>query len=131
MNNMFKREIGHRLRIARENAGLKQDDVAKVINSTFQKVSSFETGRTRVDLETLVILCNLYKTNTDYILNPELNKNSPTLEMSEEERKLIFDWRKLSHDNQMKVTGIIGFMFGEESAATNENYVHVIKRMGK
>ena len=56
MNNMFKKEIGNRLRIARENAGLKQDDAAKVIGSTFQKVSSFETGRTRVDLETLVIL---------------------------------------------------------------------------
>ena len=127
---MLKKEIGNRLRIARENAGLTQDDVAKVVKSTFQKVSSFETGRTRVDIETLIKLCDLYETKTDYILNPELNKTSPILELTKDEQYLVESYRKLSHDNQMKITGITEFMFGEE-AATDEEYVHVIKRMGK
>ena len=124
---MIKKEIGNRLRIARENAGLTQDDVAKVINSTFQKVSSFETGRTRVDIETLIKLCSLYKTNTDYILNPELNKTSPILELAKDEQNLVKSWRKLSHDNQMKITGIIKFMFDEEAAA-REEYKNQVKR---
>ena len=110
MNKTFKKEIGNRLRIARENAGLKQDDVAKVIGSTFQKVSSFETGRTRVDLETLVILCNLYKTNTDYILNPELNKTSPERHSpigTRKDDRLIKLWRQLPYEEQIKMLGRI------------------------
>lgn len=120
MNNMFKREIGNRLRIARENAGLKQDDVAKVINSTFQKVSSFETGRTRVDLETLVILCDLYKTNTDYILNPELNRTSPGRSPfgTRRDDRLIKLWRQLSYKKQQKMLSIIEIEL--EDCATSE-----------
>jgi hypothetical protein len=75
-------------------------------------------------------LCDLYETKTDYILNPELNKTSPILELTKDEQYLVESYRKLSHDNQMKITGITEFMFGEE-AATDEEYVHVIKRMGK
>ena len=116
---MIKKEIGKRMKTARENAGLTQDDAAKVINSTFQKISSFETGRTRVDIETLIKLCNLYKTNADYILNPELNKTSPLLELSVSEQHLIALWRKLSHDDQMKMIGRIEAK-NEECATVDE-----------
>lgn len=121
MNNMFKREIGNRLRIARENAGLKQDDVAKVIGSTFQKVSSFETGRTRVDLETLVILCDLYKTNPDYILNPGLNRTSPERHSpvgTRRDDRLIKLWRQLPYEEQIKMLGRIEAKL--EECATSE-----------
>jgi transcriptional regulator with XRE-family HTH domain len=46
-------------------------------------------------------------------------KESPSMELSEDEQRLITSYRKLSHDNQMKISGIIEFMFGEE-AATEE-----------
>ena len=121
MNKTFKKEIGNRLRIARENAGLKQDDVARVIGSTFQKVSSFETGRTRVDLETLVILCDLYKTNADYILNPELNRTSPERHSPVGTRKddhLIKLWRQLPYEEQIKMLGRIEDKL--EECATSE-----------
>ena len=107
---MFKKEIGDRLKAARENAGLKQDQVADAIGSTFQKVSSFETGRTRVDLETLVILCNLYKTNADYILNPGLSKTSPERHSpigTRKDDRLIKLWRQLPYEEQIKMLGRI------------------------
>lgn len=72
----MNKEIGNKLRIAREEAGLKQDDVAKVINSTFQKISSFETGRTRVGIEILAVLCKLYEVDVNYILG--IKKHEPT-----------------------------------------------------
>lgn len=127
MNNMFKKEIGNRLRIARENAGLKQDDVAKVIGSTFQKVSSFETGRTRVDLETLVILCDLYKTNTDYILNPELNRTSPGHNPvgTRKDDRLIKLWRQLPHKAQQEM--LLKIEAKLEECATSEDQEGSIK----
>ena len=117
---MNKKEIGNRLKVARENAGLKQDEVAEVIGSTFQKVSSFETGRTRVDLETLVILCDLYKTNTDYILNPELSGIRPGHSPfgTRKDDCLIKLWRQLSYEKQQKMLRIIEIEL--EECATSE-----------
>ena len=65
---MSKEEIAARLRSAREKAGYKQEDVANLLGVTPQKVSSFETGRTRVDVDTLVILCRLYNVDANDIM---------------------------------------------------------------
>ena len=121
MNKMFKKEIGNRLKVARETAGLKQDEVADVIGSTFQKVSSFETGRTRVDLETLVILCDLYKTNTDYILNPELSRTSPRHSPlgTRRDDRLIELWRQLPYKEQQEMLNKIVVKL--EECATSED----------
>lgn len=48
-------------------------------------------------------------------------------ELTREEHNLIASWRKLSHENQLKLTGVIEFMFREESA-TKEEYEDKIKR---
>lgn len=64
----YYKEVGKRLRLARENAKLSQEDVAHKIGSTNQKVSSFETGRTRVSLETLNLLCEIYHVEPDFIM---------------------------------------------------------------
>ena len=69
----YYKEVGKRLREARENAKLSQEDVAQKINSTNQKVSSFETGRTRVSLETLVRLCEIYHVEPDCIMGTDQN----------------------------------------------------------
>lgn len=65
---MSKEEIAARLRSARERSGYKQEDVAKILGVTPQKVSSFETGRTRVDVDTLVVLCKLYNVDANDIM---------------------------------------------------------------
>ncbi len=61
----YYKEVGKKLRKARENAQLSQEEVAQMIHSTNQKVSSFETGRTRVSLDTLAKLCEIYNISID------------------------------------------------------------------
>lgn len=53
-------ELGNRLRQVREKAGMTQMQVSVKLGKTCQAVSSFESGRTRVDVETLVFLSKLY-----------------------------------------------------------------------
>lgn len=67
----YYKKVGKRLRAARENAMLSQEDVAHKIGSTNQRVSSFETGRTRVSLETLVTLCEIYNVKPDCIMGTD------------------------------------------------------------
>lgn len=57
---MSKEEIAAKLKAARIRNGMTQEEVAKYLGTTIQKVSSFETGRTRVDVDTLAKLCDLY-----------------------------------------------------------------------
>lgn len=53
-------EIGRRLKNARLNAHMTQADVAKYLGITYQAISNYERGITRVDVETLGKLCQFY-----------------------------------------------------------------------
>ncbi|AAK79526.1 transcriptional regulator with XRE-family HTH domain [Clostridium acetobutylicum] len=109
---MFKHEIGRKLKAARENANLKQSDVAKIIGSTFQKISSFETGRTRVDLETLIRLCEIYNVDADYILSTD-KKNSNNLTLKPEESNLIVKFRQLPDSVKEDITDFINMKYNK------------------
>ena len=74
---MSKEEIAAKLRCAREKAGYKQEDIAGILGVTPQKVSSFETGRTRVDVDTLVKLCNLYKVEANDVMGITPQEKTP------------------------------------------------------
>lgn len=78
---MSKEEIASKLRNAREKSGYKQEDIARLLGVTPQKISSFETGRTRVDVDTLVTLCKLYSVDANDIMGIEQQKSSPYDEM--------------------------------------------------
>ena len=74
---MSKEEIAARLRASREKAGYKQEDIAKILGVTPQKISSFETGRTRVDVDTLVTLCRLYNVDANDIMGIAPKEKNP------------------------------------------------------
>lgn len=60
--------IGERIRILREAKNLTQQDLAKAINSTQQKISNYEKGPTEPDYETLKNIADFFGTTTDYLL---------------------------------------------------------------
>jgi len=74
---MSKEEIAIKLRAAREKAGYKQEEIAAILGVTPQKISSFETGRTRVDVDTLVTLCKLYNVEANDIMGITPSEKSP------------------------------------------------------
>ena len=116
---MFKKEIGNRLRIARENANLKQYDVAKMIDSTFQKISSFETGRTRVDLETLVKLCGIYIVEPDYVLGTKKDKSGDII-VNPEESDIVRKYRQLPDPVKEDVRDYIDMKYAKTTIVATE-----------
>lgn len=66
---MDKYEIGKKLKGIRIERNISQEMVADYLGTTCQKVSSFETGRTRVDLETFILLCSYYRISADSFFN--------------------------------------------------------------
>lgn len=60
---MFKR-----IRDLREDADLKQKDVAAILNCSQQVYSNYELGQRDVPTDILIALAKYYETTTDYIL---------------------------------------------------------------
>ena len=60
--------IHNNLKELRKAKGLTQEQVAQQIGLTRQALSSYESGRTRPDAETLMKLAEIYSTDLDGIL---------------------------------------------------------------
>ena len=60
--------IHDRLRHLRKASGLTQERVAQQVGLTRQALSSYEAGRTRPDIETLMKLAEIYGTDLDGVL---------------------------------------------------------------
>ena len=56
------------LKAARVNAGLTQDDVAKVTKKSKSTIVNYEKGRTSPDMETGKMLANLYGVSIDDLI---------------------------------------------------------------
>ncbi len=58
----------HRLKDLRDDRDLSQEDIAKVLNTTQQQYSKYETGIQEIPTHHVVTLAKFYKVTTDYIL---------------------------------------------------------------
>ena len=99
--------LSQRLKIARNNAGLNQNDVAAYLNVIRQTYSAYETGRSKPDSETLNMLANLYDVSADWLLEniddptpPSKKKRSePT---DSEQKKELLKLQKLANDLEVE-----------------------------
>ena len=66
--------IYNRIRDLREDADLKQREVARTLSCSQQVYSNYELGQRDIPTDILIALAELYKTNTDYILGLTNNK---------------------------------------------------------
>ncbi len=59
--------VSERLRVAREQAGLSQGQVARILNKHRPTVSEIEAGRRRVTAEELAAFAKIYSVSTDWL----------------------------------------------------------------
>lgn len=71
LNELSAQEIGRRLRIARENAGIRQDDAAQVIGMSRPTLVSIEKGVRRVRIQEIQILARHYGVSVNALLRRE------------------------------------------------------------
>ena len=71
LNELGAQEIGRRLRLARENAGIRQDDAARFIGMSRPTLVSIEKGVRRVRIEELQVLTRHYGISVNALLRRE------------------------------------------------------------
>ena len=62
------RSLVERLRKAREERGLDQEDVAKLLGVTQSYISKIESGQRRIDIVQLKAFARIYKKKIDYFI---------------------------------------------------------------
>ena len=71
LNELGAREIGRRLRLARENADIRQDEAARFIGMSRPTLVSIEKGVRRVRIEELQVLTRHYGVSVNALLRRE------------------------------------------------------------
>ncbi len=56
-----------RIRALREDHGKTQEEIAKLLNVGQKTYSDYELGKTRIPVDSLIILAKLYNVSMDYI----------------------------------------------------------------
>jgi Zn-dependent peptidase ImmA (M78 family) len=71
LNEVSAQEIGRRLRLARENASIRQDEAAKVIGLSRPTLVAIEKGARRIRIQELQSLANHYGVSVNGLLRRE------------------------------------------------------------
>ena len=71
-------QIGERVRQAREQSGMTQEQFAELINKTPQFISDLERGVTGISIETLRTICEKLCISSDSILFADRRENDVT-----------------------------------------------------
>jgi transcriptional regulator with XRE-family HTH domain len=73
--DQFYKEFGHRVRLARERAGVTQAHLAAAVGLTRSSVANLEAGRQKILLHVLLIMANLLDVEPVELL-PEYDEES-------------------------------------------------------
>jgi transcriptional regulator with XRE-family HTH domain len=84
MNNK-EDTVYQRLRLAREQAGLSQGQIAKIIGYHRPTISEIEAGRRKVSSDELALFAKHYGVSISWILNESESEEDPAVELAARE----------------------------------------------
>ena len=88
----------------RENANLKQTDLAEKINLRSSAISKYEKGLTQPSMDTLIKFTEIFNVSMDYLMGISNVKNPYSPEsFTPKEACLIMEFRKLTKENQIRI----------------------------
>ena len=67
LNAVMKMKYTERIRALREDRDLTQTDVASLLNVGQKTYSDYELGKTRIPLDSMLVLAKYYNVSMDYL----------------------------------------------------------------
>ena len=90
-------ELGDKVKLLRKRRGLKQDDLAEVLELSRGQISNLEKGRRNLNLKQLEKLCDYFKVDISYFLMSETTDSCLDLI---EKAKLLFESKELTSEQK-------------------------------
>lgn len=85
MSAEHESDLSARLKLAREQAGLSQGQIAKMMGLHRPTISEIEAGRRKVTSDELVEFANYYGVSTQWLLNENQPDENPAVELAARE----------------------------------------------
>lgn len=92
--------IGQTIRSLRENAGLSQSDLGKLINVTYQQVQKYEKGTNRISLHSLMSIAKVFDIPLAAIIAEPGPKAS--VRLNKREQQLLKAFKGIEDDSRKK-----------------------------
>ena len=93
MGILTSREIGERLREFRKRRGLTQEQLAVMVEVTFQQIQKYESGFTRLNTDKLQAIAQALSIPSSAFFD---DNNAEERLLSDQERKLVSGFRSLA-----------------------------------
>ncbi len=90
-----------RLRNLRENKGIKQEDLGKILDLSASTIGMYEQGRRQPDNETLIRMADFFNVSVDYLLGKTEVRNY-TEPYDDELEEVLFSKAKNLTDSEKK-----------------------------
>lgn len=114
--------LGNLLKETREAVNMKQSEVAELIGCTASNISSWERAKSKIDIESLVSLCDIYKIDfNNLMLSVHEQKFS---EFSSFEKEYIKKYRTLDEYGKKAINNLLNI---EYDRCKNENKIKVLQ----
>jgi len=98
MSGDFEKNLGQKIRVARQRAGLTQEDLAARISRTPESISNIERGQQEPGIKTVQSLANVLGLPLSELFESMLLPRSPELRLAL--RGLDFSGRRNRYSNQ-------------------------------
>lgn len=82
-------DIGNQIRERRQRLGLSQDELARRLYVSRVTVSHWETSKTLPDVQSMLILANLFGTTIDELMKGDVDEMREMVERSEQRTKVL------------------------------------------
>lgn len=109
-------EIGKIIQGLREEANIRQSELAKSLGLGRTTISNYENNYSSPDLETLIQIANFFHVSTDYLLGISSVKNAPQ-NLQEDEAKVLKYYRRLNSENKDYINGEMIKLFREQESS--------------
>lgn len=102
-NNEIKQHVGATLKRLRTENKITQKELGDYLGVKNSTISAWESGQNSIDMTVLFNICDYLGVSVT-----EFKKDERTnIALSDEEKTLILNYRKLSNENKAKVMGFI------------------------
>lgn len=114
--------LGNLLREARETVNMKQSEVAQLIGCTASNISSWERAKSKIDIDSLVSLCDIYEIDFNDLLHSINGQKSS--EFTSFEKEYIKKYRTLDEYGKKAVNVLLDV---ECERCKNKNIIKVLQ----
>jgi len=98
--------LGKILQEARNALGLKQSEIADKLGCTSANISSWERGKSKIDIDSFASLCKIYNIDFANTLNKVANEQKATIiidKSNDNKQKLLHNYESLNNTGKNKL----------------------------